>query len=326
MGRSWLKNYFQITPQDDERRRREQVTGKVLTLDRSLEDTLPSLLALLSVSDPAAALQQMDPQLRRRRTFEALTRLLLRESLNQPLLLVVEDLHWLDNETQAWLNVMSERVATARLLLLVNYRPEYQHTWASKTFYTQLRLDPLGPEEAHELLTTLLGDAASLQALQQSILARTEGNPFFMEEIVQTLVDQGALVREAGTGTPHTVARLTRPLTGIQLPPTVQGVLAARMDRLGTAMRQSCIGSRGSYCCGPTSNVQRRAHAPGPVLRGHGGRGLFSSGSRGGPPPGGEVVGAARGAEPEPAVAASGQACRSPPATVGDLRLVHRGL
>jgi class 3 adenylate cyclase len=227
-----LKQYFQLTPQDDDRRRREQVTGKVLTLDRSLEDTLPYISALVGVDEAASSLAQIDPQLRRRRTFEAITRLLLRESLNRPVLLLVEDLHWLDSETQTWLNLFSDRIATARLLLLMNYRPEYQHGWGSKTYYTQLRLDPLGPEEAHVLLTALLGSDAALQPLTQFILAKTEGNPFFMEEMVQTLVDQGVLRREPAGGV-QLAAPVTRStLAALQLPSTVQGVLAARIDRL----------------------------------------------------------------------------------------------
>jgi len=236
-----LKHYVQLTPQDDERRTREQVTGKVLTLDRSLEETLPYLLVLLGVAEATTALAQMDPQIRRRRTFEAVTRLLLRESLNQPLLLLIEDLHWLDRETEAWLQLLSERLATARVLLLVNYRPEYQHGWGSKSYYTQVRLDPLGQEDAAELLTALLGDdvgarrAVPLQGLKQLILAKTEGNPFFIEEIVQTFLDQGVLVRERSEDGQTAVTRLTRPLTAIQLPPTVQGVLAARIDRLPAA-------------------------------------------------------------------------------------------
>jgi predicted ATPase/class 3 adenylate cyclase len=227
-----LKTYFQLTPQDDARRRREQVTGKLLTLDRSLEDTLPYLLALLGDTESTAQLVQIDPPLRRRRTLEAITRVLLRESLNQPLLLLIEDLHWLDSETNAWLHLLSDRVPTAPLLLLVNYRPEYQHPWSSKTYYTQLRLDPLGREEAHALLTALLGDAPGLDALKQLILARTDGNPFFMEEFVQALVEQSILVREVAAGGQTARTRLTQSLTAIALPPTVQGVLAARIDRL----------------------------------------------------------------------------------------------
>jgi hypothetical protein len=151
-----LKNYFQLTVQDDDRKRREKLTGKVLTLDRSLEDILPYLFFLLGIAEPTSSLHQMDPQIRRKRTLEAIKRLLIRESLNQPLLLIFEDLHWLDAETQAFLSLLSESIASARILLLVNYRPEYQHQWSNKTYYTQLRLDPLGRAEAEEMLTALL--------------------------------------------------------------------------------------------------------------------------------------------------------------------------
>jgi class 3 adenylate cyclase/predicted ATPase len=227
-----LKTYFQLTPQDDDRRRREQVTGKVLTLDRRLEDTLPYVAALVGVEEAAVSLAHLDPPLRRRRTFEAITRLLLRESLNQPVLLLVEDLQWLDSETQAWLTLFSERVATARFLLLVNYRPEFQHGWGSKTYYSQLRLDPLGSEEAHALLTALLGDSAALQSLKPFILAKTAGNPFFMEEMIQTLVDQRVLHPDPAGGMQLVSPVTSSALAALQLPPTVQGMLAARIDRL----------------------------------------------------------------------------------------------
>jgi len=160
-----LKEYFKITPQDDEQRRREKVGSKVLMLERTLEDTLLYLFSLLGISEPSSTLQQMDPQIRRSRTFEAIKRLLLRESLNQPLILLFEDLHWVDSETQAFLDILSESVASARILLLVTYRPEYQHSWGSKTYYSQLRLDPLGQEDAQEMLNALLGDGVGLMPL-----------------------------------------------------------------------------------------------------------------------------------------------------------------
>ena len=221
-----LKNYFQIQPQDDERQRRERVIGKVLGLDRSLEDTLPYLFSLLGISDPQSSLQQMDAQIRRRRTFESLKKLFLRESLNQPLILIFEDLHWIDTETQGFLDTLSESVASAKLLLVVNYRPEYRHEWGGKTYYTQLRLAPLGKDEAEELLTFLLGNDASLKALKQLILEKTEGTPFFMEEVVQTLAEEGTLRGERGS------YRLEGTPTELRISPTVQGVLAARIDRL----------------------------------------------------------------------------------------------
>jgi class 3 adenylate cyclase/tetratricopeptide (TPR) repeat protein len=220
-----LRNYFEITAEDDERKRREKITGKVLALDRTLEDTLTYLFSLLGVSDAIDPLAQMDPQIRQRRTLEAVKRLLLRESFNQPLIVIFEDLHWIDAGTQAFLNLLVDALATARILLLVNYRPEYRHEWGNKTYYTQLRLDPLGKESAGKLLTALLGDSAELGPLKRVIIEKTEGNPFFMEETVQVLLDEGALVRN-GT------VKLTKALAELKIPPTVQGILAGRIDRL----------------------------------------------------------------------------------------------
>ena len=205
-----LRNYFEITPLDDERKRREKITGKVLALDRALEDILPYLFSILGIAERAASavLNGVDPQLLRRRTFEALKRMLARESLNQPLLIVFEDLHWVDNETQEFLDLLADGIATARVLLLVNYRPEYRHNWGSKSYYTQLRLDPLGKESAEEMLGALFGEQAAardgaptrngLEALKRFIIEKTQGNPFFMEEMVQALFDQGALTRNGG--------------------------------------------------------------------------------------------------------------------------------
>src|SRR5262249_8279381 len=179
-----------------------------------------------------------DPQIRRRRTFDALKKLFLRESLNQPLILIFEDLHWIDSETQGFLDVLSENVASARLLLLVNYRLEYRHEGGPKTYYTQLRVAPFGKAEAEEFLNILLGETGSplprgekvndspLQALKQLILAKTEGTPFFMEEVVQTLAEEGVLGGDRG----H--YQLERAPSELHISPTVQGVLAARIDRL----------------------------------------------------------------------------------------------
>ena len=146
-----LKSYFAIEDRDGPRAVREKLIGKLLTLDRTQEGSLPALLALLDVSPDDPQWAALDPPQRRRRTLDAVKRLLLRESQVQPLLVVVEDLHWIDSETQALLDGLVESLPAARLLLLVNYRPEYQHQWGSRTYYTQLRLDPLPPESAEEL-------------------------------------------------------------------------------------------------------------------------------------------------------------------------------
>jgi tetratricopeptide (TPR) repeat protein len=198
----------------------------VLTLDEALQDTIPALLALLDVLPEDSPFLTLDPSQRRQRTLAALKRLLLRESQGQPLLLVFEDLHWIDSETQALLDSLVESLPTARLLLLVNYRPEYQHGWGSKTYYTQLRLDPLPPASADELLQALLGDDPSLAPLKQLLIERTGGNPFFLEESVRALVETGVLVGERGA------YRLATALPAVQVPATVQAVLTARIDRL----------------------------------------------------------------------------------------------
>jgi class 3 adenylate cyclase/tetratricopeptide (TPR) repeat protein len=221
-----LKRYVQVEDRDDTRTIRARVTGQVLTLDAALQETIPALLALLDALPEDDPFRTLDPPQRRRRTLDGLKRVLLRESQVQPLLLVFEDLHWIDTETQALLDGLVESLPTARVLLLVNYRPEYQHGWGSKTYYTQLRLDPLPPASADELLHVLLGDDPSLEPLKQLLIARTEGNPFFLEESVHTLVETDVLV-----GTPGAYC-LVQSVPSIQVPATVQAVLAARIDRL----------------------------------------------------------------------------------------------
>src|SRR5262249_52879026 len=166
---------------------RAKLTGQVVTLDPILQDTVPALLALLDALPEDSPFLTIDPPQRRQRTLDALKRVVLRESQGQPLLLGCEDLHWIDSETQALLNSLVESLPPARLLLLVNYRPEYRHGWGSKPFYTQLRLDPFPPVSADAFLQALLGDDASLQPLTPLLIARTEGNPFFLEESVRTL-------------------------------------------------------------------------------------------------------------------------------------------
>ena len=239
-----LHSYFGISAEDDPRKRREKVAGKIAILDRALEDTLPYLNSLLGIGEDYGwddrfdrlgdylnevqkkdPLAQMDGQIKKRRTLDAIKRILIRESLNQPLMIVFEDLHWIDEQTQDMLNLLAESITSAKILLLVNYRPEYSHQWNSQTNYTQLRLDPLGVESADEMLAALIGDGKDLVALKRLITERTEGNPFFVEEIVRSLFEDGVLERD-GT------VKLAKSLSAVKVPTTVQAVLAARIDRL----------------------------------------------------------------------------------------------
>jgi class 3 adenylate cyclase/tetratricopeptide (TPR) repeat protein len=221
-----LRDYFQLDARDDTRKIREKVTGKLFSQDRVLEPTLPALLALLDMPVDDETWTRLDPPQRRQRTLDALKRLLLRESQMQPLVVVFEDLHWVDAESQAILEAVIDGMPTARMLLLVNYRPEYRHGWGSKTYYRQIRLDALPAASADELLELLLGADARLTALKRVLIERTERNPFFLEESVRTLVELGVL---AGTRGDY---QLLRSVDTLQIPPTAQAVLASRIDRL----------------------------------------------------------------------------------------------
>jgi class 3 adenylate cyclase/tetratricopeptide (TPR) repeat protein len=222
-----LKNYFQIEGADDARRIREKITGKVLTLDESLRPTLPAFFAVLDVPVDDPAWTESDPAQRRKRTLDACRALLLREAQVQPTIVVFEDLHWMDSESLAFVDSLIESLPKAALLVLVNFRPEFRANWGGKSYYTLIRIDPLPPQGAGELLRDRLGDDSSLHALRQLLIERTEGNPFFLEESARTLIESGALVGRRGD------YRLVTPLTAIALPVTVQSVLAARIDRLG---------------------------------------------------------------------------------------------
>jgi class 3 adenylate cyclase/tetratricopeptide (TPR) repeat protein len=221
-----LKRYFQVDERDDPDRIREKVRAKLVKLDRALAPSAPTILELLGLAEEDAEAALLDPPHRRHRTLEVVKRLLIRESHVQPVVVVFENLHWVDAETESLLEGLLESLPTARMLVLVNYRPDYEHDWANRSYYTQVRLDPLPAESMDALLQALLGADPSLVPLKALLIERTESNPFFLEESVRSLVETGVLVGERGA------YRLDRPLTSIKVPATVQAVLAARIDRL----------------------------------------------------------------------------------------------
>ena len=227
-----LKTYFRIDERDDTRSIRAKATGHLLTLDEALKDVVPPVLWLLDALPAEDGLWDLEPPQRRQLTLDAVKRLFLRESQVQPFVLVLDDLHWIDSETQALLDSLVESLPAAPVLLLVNYRPEYSHGWGGKTYYRQLRIDPLPPESAEELLRALVGDGAELVPLKRLLIERTEGNPFFLEESVRTLVETGALAGERGA------YRLIKDASAIQVPATVQALLAGRIDRLPPAEKR----------------------------------------------------------------------------------------
>ena len=222
-----LHRYFDLQASDNPAERRGKVRIKLTELDPALNDALPYLFGLLGISESPDPIIQLDSQIKRRRMLEAIKRILIRESLNQPLLVVFEDLHWVDAESQALLNLLADSIANSRVLLLFNFRPEYRHEWGNKSIYSQLHLEPLDQSNADAMLSALLGEGSNLAPLKRLVIQRTGGNPFFIEEMVQALFDDGTLSRNGAV-------KVERPLAQLRLPPTVQGVLGERIDRLPT--------------------------------------------------------------------------------------------
>jgi transcriptional regulator with AAA-type ATPase domain/tetratricopeptide (TPR) repeat protein len=227
-----LRSYFGIDDRDDAAGICAKVARALEALGADVSARLrPPVLALLDQPVDDDEWNAADAPARRQWTLEACTGLLLRESQARPLALVFEDLHWIDPASQAVLDRLVEMLPTTRILVLAVYRPEYRHAWTAKTYYAQLPVDPLPADAAGELVTALIGPHPDLEPLRRLLVQRTEGNPFFLEETVRTLVETGALVETPGG------YRLVRPIDTVSVPSTVQAVLSARIDRLPDAQR-----------------------------------------------------------------------------------------
>ena len=226
-----LQKYFDFQPDDDGDKRRHKIETRLTNLDQSLLDTIPYLNALLGVPEADDPIGQMAPQLRKQRTLDAIKRLLVRESLVQPLLIIFEDLHWFDAESLEFLTLLTNSLGNLRILMLINHRPEFTHSSGGKSYYRQLRLDPLEADPAEELLSALLTDAVELRPLKELIVEKSEGNPLFIEEIVRALFENGTVVRDEER------VRVARSRAQIVIPATVQGIVASRIDLLPPAER-----------------------------------------------------------------------------------------
>ncbi|HKB27119.1 MAG TPA: adenylate/guanylate cyclase domain-containing protein [Methylomirabilota bacterium] len=221
-----LRKHFELDDADGTLETARKAAAKLLGLDSELDDAVAPILSLLDALPEDDPFRALDARERRRRILDALTRMILRESDRQPLLLVFENLQWADAETQAVLDSLLERVLGARLMLLLDYRPEFEHDWRSRPGFSEVAIAPLEPASAEELLQALLGADRSLAPLRRLLVERSQGNPFYLEEIVRTLAETKALAGERGA------YRLASDLDGLQVPATVQAVLAARIDRL----------------------------------------------------------------------------------------------
>jgi class 3 adenylate cyclase/tetratricopeptide (TPR) repeat protein len=222
-----FRGYYGITETDSAQAVREKIAGRLLLTDKSLHELLPVVFEFFGVTDPERPPLGMDPEAKLRQLFAVLRKEIREGKAANRLVTLIEDLHWIDAGSEAFLEQFVEAIAGSRSLLLVNFRPEYRATWTTKSYYRQIPLAPLGAEAVRAMLEDVLGNDPSVDGLAQSIYARTGGNPFFSEELVQSLIESGALEGARGS------CRLVRPIEQLQVPTTVQTLLAARIDRLG---------------------------------------------------------------------------------------------
>jgi class 3 adenylate cyclase/tetratricopeptide (TPR) repeat protein len=227
-----LRNLFGITEQDGPREARQKIAGELALLDDGFADDRALVLDFLGVADPKAQALQLEPAVRQRRLFTFLRRLLQSRTEAEPIVLLIDDLHWIDPGSDLFVAQIVEAVSATRTLLLVNFRPEYEADWTHKSWVLQLPLAPLGAEALAELVRDWVGSRSSVEALPALVGARSGGNPFFAEEIVLSLLETGRLVGARGA------YELVTPLDAVEVPATVQALLAARIDRLGEREKQ----------------------------------------------------------------------------------------
>jgi class 3 adenylate cyclase len=231
--RDLLRSLFALRPGERAETSRKKIRTALLRLGRGFADAVPLVYDLLEVADPERPLHLLEEQ--RRARLQALVRRLVQaQSAAAPLLLFVDDAHWMDGEADALLGEMVDALGWTHTLLLVNFRPGHRPAWTSAPYCRTLPLGALGDDEADELLRRLVGDDPSSAALRRLIRERTGGNPFFIEEVVQSLLDGGVLVRppHSASGRQRATLQLTQPITELAIPATVQALLAARLDRL----------------------------------------------------------------------------------------------
>jgi class 3 adenylate cyclase/tetratricopeptide (TPR) repeat protein len=225
----FFRDYFGITDVDSRADAQEKITARVVALDPALENAMPLLFDFLEVPDPERPPPALAPDARMRRIFDVLRRATQRRSEQETLILLFEDLHWFDPQSLAFVERLIPSFPGTRTLVLTNFRPEFSPPWAGHSYYRQLPIDPLGADAVGRLLDGLLGRDASLAPLSNLVSDQTGGNPFFVEEVIRSLVEEGALAGEPGA------YRLMRPVDTLGVPPTVQATLAARIDRLAEA-------------------------------------------------------------------------------------------
>ncbi len=243
---SALRTYFDIEEGEAELISQKKLKRRISELDERLMVMLPPLQDLLFLQVQDEAYLKLEPQKKREKAFEAMWSLIIRESQNRLVILALEDLHWIDRASEEFLNYLIGRLSGAHVLLLLAYRPEYKNPWTSKTYYSQIRVEELSPETSAEMVQAMLKGVKAAPDLTRLVLDKSAGNPLFMEEFTRTLIERGYVQRRNGQ------YQLTVKPSDIQVPETVQGIIAARIDRLEEELKEimqtaSVIGRDFSY-------------------------------------------------------------------------------
>jgi class 3 adenylate cyclase/tetratricopeptide (TPR) repeat protein len=228
-----LKKYLNIKDDDPDSTINKALIEKISALDEKLVDSISPLQDLLSLKVEDAAYLELEPKKKREKTFEALRDLLLRASKERPLILAVEDLHWIDKTSEEFLNYLIGWLANTRLMIILLYRPEYTHQWGSKSYYKKIGLTQLGTVSSSQLVQAILEEGEVAQELKQLVLNRTAGNPLFIEEFTCSLIENDLIQKR------NNQFILSKKAADIQIPDTIQGIIAARMDLLEDNLKRT---------------------------------------------------------------------------------------
>jgi predicted ATPase/class 3 adenylate cyclase len=228
-----LRSYFEFKDGDQELLIKKKMEEKILQIDEKLKGALPAFHALLSLKVEDQSYPKLKPIQKREKAFEAIRDLLVRESQDRPIILVVEDLHWIDKTSEEFFGYLIEWLANTHILLVLLYRPEYTHTWGSKSYYTKIGLTQLTSQSSAELIQAILYDCEIEPGLETLILNRSAGTPLYIEELTHSLLENGTIQREQNQ------CFLTIEPKDIQIPDTIQGIIAARMDRLEDNLKRT---------------------------------------------------------------------------------------
>ena len=228
-----LKSFFDIKEGDRESDIKQKMKEKIRQCDDNLKIVLSPFEDLLSLKVTNEAYHELDPKEKRVRVFEGIRNLLMRESQNRPLVLAIEDLHWIDKTSEEFLGYLIGGLTNIRILLILLYRPEYTHQWGSKSYYNRIGLSQLTTKSSAKLVQAILEGGEIVPELKELILSRTGGNPLFMEEFTHTLLENGSIQRK------NNQYVLSRKVSDIHVPDTIQGIISARIDRLEENLKRT---------------------------------------------------------------------------------------